>query len=70
MLHALLVDNGQLFLEPQSWQGYAKLCKGNQTLKNNMARLELRPERFGDILKQIGFSNVKMSDSLIVANRQ
>ncbi|KAI0700777.1 Bicoid-interacting protein 3-domain-containing protein [Cytidiella melzeri] len=55
-VYAALKPGGTFVFEPQEWDGYAKAKRMSHTLKENGNKLQIRPERFEDILTQAGFS--------------
>ncbi|KAG9015467.1 hypothetical protein FRB94_000072 [Tulasnella sp. JGI-2019a] len=51
-----LRPGGKFILEPQSWDGYAKAKRMDPRLKETAAGIKLRPEDFGKLLQEFGFS--------------
>ncbi|KZT61018.1 Bin3-domain-containing protein [Calocera cornea HHB12733] len=57
---AALRPGGVLVLELQDWEGYRKAARSNPTLKQHYKTLELRPERFAEVLLgEVGFRRVE-----------
>ncbi|KZV75121.1 Bin3-domain-containing protein [Peniophora sp. CONT] len=54
-VHDCLVPGGALVLEPQPWESYAKARKLHPTLHDSAQSLSLRPEKFGELLENLGF---------------
>jgi len=54
---AALRPGGVFILEPQEWASYAKTRRMNPILKENARSLQLRPDDFSEVLKEIGFVN-------------
>ncbi|KZV96888.1 Bin3-domain-containing protein [Exidia glandulosa HHB12029] len=52
---AALREGGTFVLEIQPWDSYAKARRMHPKLKENSAKLQLRPDAFGDVLKEVGF---------------
>ncbi|KAF6747128.1 Bicoid-interacting protein 3-domain-containing protein [Ephemerocybe angulata] len=55
-LHRVLRPGGTLVLEPQPWESYTKARRMSPTLKENYSKLLLRPEGFGEVLREVGFA--------------
>jgi 7SK snRNA methylphosphate capping enzyme len=49
---------GKFVLEPQPWESYGKAKRGNAQLKENAARIQLKPEEFPRVLEETGFQRV------------
>ncbi|KDR72624.1 hypothetical protein GALMADRAFT_142926 [Galerina marginata CBS 339.88] len=58
-VYDVLKPGGTFVLEPQSWDSYAKARRGNQKLKENAQKLDIRPADFEAILREIGFGPVR-----------
>jgi len=57
---AALRPGGGLVLELQAWEGYRQAARGNARLKENLKRLQLRPEGFESLLLgEVGFGRVE-----------
>jgi 7SK snRNA methylphosphate capping enzyme len=56
-VHQCLKVGGVFVLEPQPWDTYSKARRMSETLKENAKHLQLRPEDFGEILGNFGFSH-------------
>ncbi|EJD51139.1 Bin3-domain-containing protein [Auricularia subglabra TFB-10046 SS5] len=56
-VHAVLKPGGAFLLEIQPWDSYAKARRMHPTLKENAAKLQLRPENFGELLVELGFTD-------------
>ncbi|CDO71401.1 hypothetical protein BN946_scf184908.g159 [Trametes cinnabarina] len=54
-VHNVLEPGGTFVLEPQEWDTYAKAKRMDPKLKENAKHLELRPDDFENILRDIGF---------------
>lgn len=52
---ASLRPSGYFVLELQEWDSYERAAKKNKPLKEILQKLEIRPEHFESILKEIGF---------------
>ncbi|KAJ8472978.1 hypothetical protein ONZ45_g16473 [Pleurotus djamor] len=54
-VHKVLKTGGSFVLEPQAWDTYAKAKRMDDRLRENAKSLQLRPEQFDVLLKEIGF---------------
>lgn len=60
--HSSLRSSGYFVLEPQEWASYERAVKKNKPLRENLQGLEIRPEHFESILKEIGFDRLHKID--------
>ncbi|KAG1790661.1 Bicoid-interacting protein 3-domain-containing protein [Suillus plorans] len=56
-VHQCLKMGGIFVLEPQPWDTYSKARRMSETLKENAKYLQLRPDGFGELLQELGFSH-------------
>ncbi|KAG0707958.1 Bicoid-interacting protein 3-domain-containing protein [Suillus ampliporus] len=56
-VHQCLKIGGVFVLEPQPWDSYSKARRMSETLKENAKHLQLRPDGFGELLEELGFSH-------------
>jgi 7SK snRNA methylphosphate capping enzyme len=56
-VYQCLKMGGVFVLEPQPWDTYSKARRMSETLKENAKYLQLRPEGFGELLEELGFSH-------------
>jgi 7SK snRNA methylphosphate capping enzyme len=54
----VLRPTGKFLLEPQQWDSYSKAKRGNTTLKEKAASIQMKPEEFGMVLEGIGFQQI------------
>lgn len=55
-VHQSLKTGGAFVLEAQPWDTYSKARRMSETLKENAKHLQLRPDDFGGLLEELGFS--------------
>ncbi|KAI0050237.1 Bin3-domain-containing protein [Auriscalpium vulgare] len=58
-VHDALVPGGTFVFEPQQWDSYTKARKLHPTLQENAKNLEMHPDGFEDVLREIGFGPAK-----------
>ncbi|KAG2358256.1 Bin3-domain-containing protein [Suillus spraguei] len=56
-VYQCLKMGGFFVLEPQPWDTYSKARRMSETLKENAKHLQLRPDGFGELLEELGFSH-------------
>jgi len=55
-VHHCLKMGGIFVLEPQPWDTYSKARRMSEVLKKNANDLQLRPDGFGKVIEELGFS--------------
>jgi len=55
-VHQCLKIGGVFVFEPQSWDTYSKARRMSETLRENAKHLQLRPDGFGKLMEELGFS--------------
>ncbi|KIK55044.1 hypothetical protein GYMLUDRAFT_76790 [Collybiopsis luxurians FD-317 M1] len=54
-IYSVLNPGGVFVLEPQEWEGYKKVRRMNDSLRDTVQNLKLRPSNFESMLESLGF---------------